>query len=656
MTLENGLQIWEALSRSGLEAVRKSCLPGYDVELVRELKKKLYPNATHSLDWELRNASPTAETFLDVFFSSLKPFSQMLRDVLRMFEEAGARRSDENLRIAFNFNKASKELALTLHEFREVEAFFRRITKPVVERLWDSNTLSLLTDDVLQVLKSFGLSSSTYNTSQVRDRHVHQWIRENGRPNWLPFPGFPKSGDEELDKRIGMAEGLIHYMIEEILKLGKTYREFESRLLEMNSDDRKRVKGDERADINDDEKPRRSFIHAAHDFWPNSFAEHVCLGIESVNDLVDKKKISAARLSAGINTGFDRPPRRERTLISIEKDLRELINLPIWKKRHELYAVWVATRIADALNDFSWEWHPDGDTLRFPFAGVELATLRSNDGGTHIFWTEKRTPLKDGRAFGRKHIQPDYRIMTIPSHRDESTSLVVECKQYRKWSRSNFGKALDDYAKGCPNASVVLVNYGPTDPGILDLVDHSRRNRTFLLGNFKPKGEEALAMFRDMVRGAYTTLLVPRIMGAVELELTWGPMFHDLDLHLFIRPNGIDPDQHIGFGSTQGSLVELPWAKWAEDIRTSPPGIERIIIDRWLDADYEVMVHDYSETPNFPDGDVSVRVSMGSGIKEYVFRPRGGIGAWWYVCRIHGETGRMEEMNSIHTECPYAIS
>lgn len=656
--LENGFQIWQALVRSGLEEARKNHLPGYDAELVGLLKQRLYPHATRSLEQELRAAPPSPEAFLEVFFAALKPFSQMLRDVLAMFEAAGARRSDENLRIAFDFDKASKVLGLTLQQFREVEAFFHRVARPIVERLWNSNTLSMLDRDVQEVLGPLGVPPQP-DVSLVRDSRIRQWIEDNGRPAWLPFPGFLRSANADLDKTLGVAEGLIHYMMAEVLKLGPTYREFEGRLRELPWDEHgEKEEADEIADEAGDERPRRTFVTAAHDFWPNSFAKHVCLGVEAVNDrAVEERPKWAARLATAIRTGFDRPPRRERTLISLEKDFRDLVNLPIWKKRHELYAVWVASRIADALHDLSWEWHPDGDTLRFSFAGVELAMLLSGDGGAHVFWTEKKTALKGSGIFGRKHIQPDYRIMTVPTHRDDATSLVVECKQYRNWSKKNFGAALDDYAKGCPHAPVVLVNYGPTDPSVLTLVDASRRDRTFLVGNFKPGGDAALDRFRDLVRGAYTTLLTPRVMGTIELR--WGPMFRDLDLHLFFRLH-ITPLEseatHIGFGSTQGSLTESPWVEWSEDIRESPPGIERIRISHLLNADYDVLVHDYSGSPGFPQGDMGVRVTLIPGGDERLFVPRGGSGRWWHVCRIHGAAPRVDEINRVYSDCPYPSS
>lgn len=655
MMLENGLQIWMALVRSGLEEARKNRLPGYDAELVGVLTKQLYPQATRSLEQELRAAPPPAEAFLEVFFGSLRPFSQMLRDVLGMFETAGARRSDENLRIVFDFDKASEALTLTLQEFREVEQFFRRVARPIVERLWNSNTLFMLNRDVQNVLESLGVPDAPHGPPRVRDPRVRAWIEENGRPTWQPFPvtGFPRSDNVELDEVLRMSEGLIHYMYNEVRKLGATYDEFAGRLSELPRDDLG-AEDEAEAPPDDavDERPRHALVRAAHDFWPNSFAESVCRGVEAVNDHADAERPEAAtRLARTIRMGFEHPPRHERTRVELERDFRDLVNLPIWKKRHELYAVWVASRIAEALRDLSWEWHPDGDTLRFPFAGAELATLRDGDGGRHVFWAEKRTQLKGGGIFGRKHIQPDYRIMTVPTHRDDATSLVIECKQYRKWNRKNFGAALDDYAKGCLRAPVILVNYGPTDPSILELVDPSRRDRTFLVGDCKPGRDVALSRFRELVQGVCPDLSAPCITGA-EIELRWGPTFRDLDLHLLIRPINADPHQHIGYDSTHGSLTESPWAEWPEDIMASPPGVERITILRWLDAEYDVLVHDYSGTPGFPNGDVRVQVTLVPSSDEHLFVSRGGTGRWWHVCRLHGAAGQIEEINRIHSEFP----
>jgi hypothetical protein len=460
-----------------------------------------------------------------------------------------------------------------------------------------------------------------------------------------------------MDKALSMAEDLIGYMIDEVSKLGATYQQFAERLAELPSQEPDESESNNPSDRQPDERPRRGFVIAAHDFWPNSFAENLCLAIEAVNGhTADKRTEAASRLTTAIQTGFERPPRQARTRVTLEQKFLDLVNLPIWKKRHELYAVWVASRIADALSDLSWEWHPDGDTLRFSFSGVELATI-STDATRHMFWTEKRTALEEPGFFGRKHIQPDYRIITVPTHRHDATSLVVECKQYRNWSKRNFGSALDDYAKGCPKAPVILVNYGPTDPSILGLVDPSRRDRTFLVGNFKPLEDTALKSFRDLVRHAYSLALMDHRAGTIHLR--WGPMFRDLDLHLFIRfPSGPLKSEtiHIGFGSDSGSLTEEPWVEWSGDIQKSPPGVEQMTISRWFAAEYDLLVHDYSRALDFPNDEVTVGVSLFPDDRERLFTPPGEIGQWWHVCRIHGTDRRIEEINRVLKECPYSIA
>lgn len=233
-----------------------------------------------------------------------------------------------------------------------------------MERRWNSDTLWLLSRDVESVLEQIGgpRKPRYYNTpSQVRDSRVREWIERNGRTDWLPFRGFPTSGDLELDKTVAMAEELIHYMIAEVMRLGTTYQQFAARLGELPTRERDEADAPSRAN----ELPRRNFVIAAHDFWPNTFAENVCLAIEAVKNHTDEGQPTAAsQLGGAIQAGFERPPRTERTRITLEQEFLDLINLPIWKKRHELYAVWVSSRIADALSESGIQ---TGTHCAFPF-------------------------------------------------------------------------------------------------------------------------------------------------------------------------------------------------------------------------------------------------------------------------------------------------
>jgi hypothetical protein len=160
-----------------------------------------------------------------------------------------------------------------------------------------------------------------------------------------------------------------------------------------------------------------------------------------------------------------------------------------------------------------------------------------------------------------------------------------------------------------------------------------------------------LDQFRNLLQSAFGKVLTTASGG--EINLLWGPQFQDLDLHLFVRMQ--DPLQsetvHLGFGGEDGKLTEKPYASWSGDVQNSPPGTEQITIARWLQADYDLLVHDYSRTAGFPRGDLTLNVVIGGS--EYGFHPPASFGPWWHVCRISGPDAHLEEINQVLSECPY---
>ncbi len=642
--ITNGFELWKALVQSGLQESRKNGLSGYDDEIVTSMALRLYPGKKiKNLGRELEKSPPSTELFLEEFFQCLKPFSLMLKDILSMFKAAGARRSEDNLKISFNFDKAGTEISMTLKEFRDCERFTRRVMRPGAVRLWESKYLFDLNNEVRKIIEACINKTILDENISIKERMILSWL-DVSRKEFVHFPGFPRTGDKVLDGNLIMAEELVNRLISDAQKIGKTYRDFERGISSIAWDD---------ADFTetDDILPRRKFVTAAHDFWHISFVENLCKAIEVINEprVVERAAI-ASLVSQAIKNGFDRVPVETRSQESMEDEFREFVNLPIWKKRHELYAVWVGSRVAESLNEMEWKWLPDGDTLRFPFSGAELATLRYSDG-EHVFWTEKRTDLKGKGVFGRRRIQPDYRIMTLPTHRSNSTTLVVECKQYRRWSRKNFSAALDDYALGCPDAQVVLVNYGPVDAAIIKSVDSSRRDRTYLIGDFKPGNDAAFREFRNITRKQYIQKICDTCDGA-KIELRWGQCFLDLDLHLVFHPDYHGSALHAGFGNILGYQDGIPHANWPKDVRQSKDSPEEIEVQRWLDGTYDVVVHDFSEGGRFPHGDVSVQMTLVPNGESKMITPKAGVGSFWHVCRIRGPHGRMEEINQVSDTFP----
>lgn len=121
-----------------------------------------------------------------------------------------------------------------------------------------------------------------------------------------------------------------------------------------------------------------------------------------------------------------------------------------------------------------------------------MGTIETEKGRIHIC-SELRSPLDNPLGKGRKgHIRPDYLLSFEPITDPSQTVVVIKCKQYRKAKTKNFVDALIDYARGRPNAKVILVNYGAIPGTILGRVNETLKQRTLLIGNFLPSGRKAL--------------------------------------------------------------------------------------------------------------------------------------------------------------------
>jgi len=162
-------------------------------------------------------------------------------------------------------------------------------------------------------------------------------------------------------------------------------------------------------------------------------------------------------------------------------------------------------------------------------------------------WTELRSPLAEPSALsGRKNIQPDYTLVADPITSPNSAVVVVECKQYRRFSKGNFSKAVIDYAAGRPNAQIVLAAYGPVRSDFLTELAPEVANRITLLGHLRPGDAATRAQFRETLRDAImrrfpfserpaASRLPIADSGTAALKsvkLSWRATPRDLDLHL----------------------------------------------------------------------------------------------------------------------------
>jgi hypothetical protein len=323
--------------------------------------------------------------------------------------------------------------------------------------------------------------------------------------------------------------------------------------------------------------------------------------------------------------------------------LYDFLNLPVWKRRYELYSAWISTQILDALSEENIRIHLSNGTLTFSFSGVHFATI--DQVPAVQVWAELRSPIHfQALGHGRKkNIQPDYTLIAEPIHEDSSAVLVVECKQYRKASAKNFIAAVTDYARARPRAVVALVNYGPARS--FQPLSDDVSARVHILGEIYP-GQAGVQEFKEIVRRA-----VPRAPHAsaernvagtdyAQVVLEWERNPRDLDLHVSLQTTG--GSREIYFGN-RGTTDAFPWAELDGDVQ-SPGSAETIRVARMEKGVYRCWVVNYSRDAPLANAGATIRLTIGDFVT--MFRcPSSGSGDKWMVFSLDTSVQSLEVEN-----------
>lgn len=624
--------IWETIKKTGgldLEYHRDM-----DEDVVQSLRKGLGIAGAVPLDTALRDPALTVERFMGALLEALNPFSAMLSDLLAMFEQAGARRTDHALQIDFDFGDAPR-LSFDLRQFRDWLEQMTRVREIVRVRRWAYRDLWDL---------SALLRGDRRGSSRIADRWVEEYYDGRWPEHVLPAP---QSGDPVLDAALGKAYRVWSTVVKESAKFGPVRRELHERGFRI---DESRQEGETGWSM-------RFLAQVDHDNWAGSLAagmyaiaEHAQMSSDP-NGGMDTDDIVAA-----IDALFARVPSMDIEEEAIRKVLIEFLNLPIWQRRHELYSAWIMTLIADALSDRNLRFHPVDGLLSFSFGGSHLATAEATMPHLHV-WTELRSPLEEpSELSGRENIQPDYTLIADPISSPKSAVVVVECKQYRRFSKKNFSHAVIDYATGRPNAHVVLAAYGPVRDDFLTELDSAMAARITLLGHLRPGDVDARTHFRTIVRSALpepsvdertdAPASIPIARKATQtlrsIRLSWRDQPRDLDLHLGVWHAG--NWANIDF-NTKGSLTEFPWALLQEDVTTGH-GPETITITNLLDATYRCFVFNYSAERDLANCEATIEITY----RDSLFRltcPTSGTGRYWHVFDLDVPRDQLVVVNTI---------
>ncbi|MBW6490300.1 MAG: choice-of-anchor J domain-containing protein [Lentimicrobium sp.] len=140
--------------------------------------------------------------------------------------------------------------------------------------------------------------------------------------------------------------------------------------------------------------------------------------------------------------------------------------------------------------------------------------------------------------------------------------------------------------------------------------------------------------------------------GNLRFVLNWGPVPSDLDSHL-LTPEIEGTGYHVYYDD-EGSISTAPFALLDYDITTGY-GPETMTIYQLKSGFYRYYVQNFSESPPILQSRAVVQIYGVDGLLETVQVPGSGIGNYWHVCDINGETGEILLVNVIQEDAPYGF-
>jgi hypothetical protein len=618
-------ELWKQLVRGG--GLQPS---GWDRELVEALEIRLGRGLRTPLE-DLLKVTPVEDLVLAIL-AELRPFGAMMSDLLELFESHGARHSGAAVAIEFDFGRQGKgDLHFDLREFREARHRLQYATSTVRWWDWDDEAHWKLLQTLRRSLPS--------TESEPSDPAARAWLDEWEKERW-PDRGLapPETSNRRLAGRLAEIWELWRAVVEESRA---AVADGSWKRLQRTEDP---TPGDERLIL---------LEVLENDYFSAGLVRMAYTAVEQMErsgspDAADGLAIALAKLIERY------PPKIAQVQVAVET-LQDILNLPVFKHRYELYGAWVFTQLVAAWPPGAQLRVVDG-VLRFPFKATVLADLLDTAPPGHIV-CELRTPLTNPKGKSRKSaVQPDYSVLVgeLPDDLQDGSAadlavMDVECKQYKSPANRDFAYALDDYARGRPKSHVVLVSHGPLNSkAITDKVAAEVRDRTEAIACLDPMHSSARAQLAALVLEKVGPYLVEAPVApsrSLQVTLTWERAPADLDLHLFIEPGGM----HVSY-EKPGDLTAEPFAKLHEDAR-SAPGEEVIEVARCVDRRYVVAVNAYSEDRPLARSDARVRIDLEGIAREWTC-PSAGAGRWWHVCEFDPLSGTFGDLDAIHADRP----
>ncbi|MEH6477867.1 MAG: hypothetical protein V7727_19405, partial [Sneathiella sp.] len=439
---------WNCVRERGglMTAARARGKRNYDADLEAHVLKALGVSAPHITQRLLEVKKITLEQLVEAVFSSLEPWALLMSEVFEMFAEAGVQHGGDGIKIEIQLDELSIGLQTTLASFKHEN----RVTQSVMLASRGKSWGDIDTTAIWSICRKFQMqmrredreSSTPIGSWAVSCR---DWPRSIPGGRVTP-PPLSTTGDDQFDA-----------LAKDVLALLKSFMRA-ARALGPTVDDRWKILSRAKAEsdpVLNDGWVSKKVAMLDTDFVMVSIYEifeHMALTREFDNQHGREALQALGSMVDGLPIGLSSEDQAERLL--------SLLDLPSWKARHELYAVWTASQVIKA-SPWPPKWNVIEGTLNFDFGGAEIARFEP-EKSVFILRSELRRNLV-GKSAGKRRIgiQPDFTLLNGSDEKTSPGHLVVECKQYRASNKSNFRAALTDYSRSHPDADVLLSNYGP---------------------------------------------------------------------------------------------------------------------------------------------------------------------------------------------------
>lgn len=485
----------------------------FDKELERQIRENLKFTDSESIRKNLKKGNISIVSLLNAILTAMQPFSQMMCDLLKMFENASAKQRDCNLQICMGFEDENNNWGFSLEEFRQDKEktvqTCRTVEAQIPRDLWRLNEIYADSINCNNCNNNISYNCIKFNCNTCKtdkpqnctilkftdQNDIAQWQHEYCQNEKLPdfVPQRPSMGIPNLDKWTAKCWNIFEIVVAGCRHAYDDKEDQYKTILEEGF----------RNDGNE-------FWKADQKSWTSEFLHTITCVANIFQNVLSKKEAEevAERLVNDLKNYFkDAKEDKIDILQTAIANLTEILNLPFWKRRHELYAAWVSTQIVEALQDRDVEFQVIDNKLSFSQRDSHIATCTGLCPPLEI-WSELRTNAKKLIGNGRKKvIQLDYTLAVPSATEQDNTAVVIECKQYEKPNIKNFRDAVIDYANGKPQAGIMLVGYGNIPNKMYEKIEEQIKSRVVDFSFMRPgsvAAKEFKEKLRELVLGHYS--------------------------------------------------------------------------------------------------------------------------------------------------------